>query len=230
MAGPEKRKFYVHGNLLRQKSRYFEAALSDKWSQTDRESPQEDENKKDEINGVKHLNEQTAVSPGVSLDWVDEDPDVVETVIDWLYHGTLPKLDNKTTKLDYNVCLLCYKFSEVRMMYDMKNKVMDVLRQDYARNQYVVSASEIKDAYNLDLRHTQMGRFLIKLAVFRMMNAPHTGTQAWQDGLIEICEDSAIAKDIVKEVMEYKRGSYGAPDSSQGCHFHDHSDGGGCSS
>lgn len=81
----------------------------------------------------------------------NEDPDVVETAVDWLYHGTLPKLDNETKKLDYNIYLLFCKFSEVRMMYDMKNKVMDVIRQDYARNQYIVSASVVKDVYNLDL-------------------------------------------------------------------------------
>lgn len=92
----------MHTNLLRQKSEAFRAALSNKW------------NKK-----------------GYELRWEYEDPDVVESVIDWIYHGSLPKLT--ATQLDFDFCLLCYKFAETRMMYSLKNTIVDLLRNNYVQ-------------------------------------------------------------------------------------------------
>jgi len=192
----------VHTNLLRQKSEAFRAALSVEW------------NKKD-----------STVSEIV---WEDEDPDVVETVIDWIYHAALPKLT--TTKLDFNLCLMCYKFAETRMMYELKNTIIDLLRKDYVQHEYIAGATEVQKAYKLDLGNTQMDKFHLKSVVYKIMgnHMIEEGGKAWEDQLIEACEDGDLAKDIVKEIISYRHNAYGAPYKSEGCFYHDHADGSAC--
>lgn len=123
VVGPNEKLFYVRTNLLRQKSEAFRAALSNKW------------NKK-----------------GYELRWEYEDPDVVESVIDWIYHGSLPKLT--ATQLDFDFCLLCYKFAETRMIYSLKNTIVDLLRNNYVQRRYNADATEISNSYKLDLGNT----------------------------------------------------------------------------
>ncbi|KAK5942547.1 hypothetical protein PMZ80_005112 [Knufia obscura] len=202
VVGPEKKLFYVHTNLLRQKSEAFRAALSGKRNKgSDGESE-------------------------IVLE--DEDPDVVETIIDWIYHGTLPKLT--TTKLNFSLCLLCYKFAETRMMYSLKNTIVDLLRKDYVQHSYITEATEVSKAYKLDLGNTQIGKFLLKSTVYKIMgnHMINKGGDAWEDQLIEACEDGELAKDIVKDVIAYRKVPYGAPYEGEGCFFHEHSDGSAC--
>ena len=194
--------FSVHTNLLRQKSEAFRAALSKDWKTTgDAES---------------------------QIVFEDEEPDVVETVIDWIYHSTLPKLT--TTKLDFNLCLMCYKFAETRLMYPLKNQIIDLLRKDYVQHKYMAEATEVHSAYKLDLGNTQMGKFLLKSTVYKIMSHQiiDVGATAWEEQLIEACEDGNLAKDIVKEIISYRKAAYTAPYEGEGCRFHDHADGGSC--
>lgn len=160
--------------------------------------------------------------------WEDEDPDVVETVIDWIYHAALPKLT--TTKLDFNLCLMCYKFAETRMMYELKNTIIDLLRKDYVQHEYIAGATEVQKAYKLDLGNTQMDKFHLKSVVYKIMgnHMIEEGGKAWEDQLIEACEDGDLAKDIVKEIISYRHNAYGAPYKSEGCFYHDHADGSAC--
>lgn len=201
VVGKERVLFSVHTNLLRQKSEAFRAALSDDWK------------KKGSI-----------VSEIV---WEDEDPDVVETVIDWIYHDTLPTLT--TTKLDFNLCLMCYVFAETRMMFGLKNTIIDILRKDYVQHKHIIEPTEVRKAYELGLDNTQMGKSLLESTVYKIMgNQIKESCKAWTDQLVEACEDNCFAKDIVKEIVSYRKSAYGAPYEGEGCFYHDHADGSVC--
>lgn len=47
-----------------------------------------------------------------TLDWPEEDPDVVETALDLCYMGMSTKICGDPIGLD--LCILCYKFAETR--------------------------------------------------------------------------------------------------------------------
>ena len=197
VAGQEEKKFYVHANLLRQNSDYFRPILSGNWK------------------GDKS-----------EVDLRDEDPDVVETVVDWMYHGTLPMLTN--TPLDMNLCLKCYKFAETRLMYSMKNTIMDVLRKYFAQHDYQANPPELRMAYAFDLRDTQIGTFILKSIVSTMMFQYDFADKQWCEQLAEVCEEKGIGSDVVREIMVFQKNSYSAPEMGDGCFFHDHSNGSSC--
>lgn len=135
--------------------------------------------------------------------WDDEDPDVVETMIDWIYHDTLPKLT--TTKLDFNLCPMCYVFAETRIMYGLKNIIVDLLRKDYVQHRCIAEATDVYKAYKLGLDNMQMGKLLLKSTVYKSMgNQINERGKAREDQLVEACEDGDLAKDIVKEIISYR--------------------------
>lgn len=53
-------------------------------------------------------------------------------------------------------------------------------------------------------------------------------SKAWEERLIEACEDGDLVKDIVREITIFRKESYTTPYECEGCYFHDHSDGSTC--
>ncbi|KAK5311880.1 hypothetical protein LTR70_008528 [Exophiala xenobiotica] len=113
--------------------------------------------------------------------------------------------------LDQKHYLQCYRLADGTLI------TLDRLRSAYRKFRPLVDIDDVQQAYDYDLGHTEMGKFLVKLVVHAMMNKCATYAAAdqpgrrttvgstWETALIKACENNHdLAADIVAEVTQYQ--------------------------
>lgn len=105
---------------------------------------------------------------------------VVEAMIDWIYKRYRPA--TIWTDLDHEHYVQCYRLADEIMMCGFKNRIMDCVRSAYRKFGPLVDIDDVQQAYNCGLGHTEMGKFLVKLVVYAMMNKSATYAAGDQPG------------------------------------------------
>lgn len=128
------------------------------------------------------------------------------------------------------------------MINGFRNRLMDRLRSAYRKFHLLVDIDNVQQAYNYDLGHTEMVKFLVKLGVYAMMNKSAiyrvedelggrtTADSTWGTALTKAYENNHDpAADGVAGVIQYQANSYDAAwEGANKCLFHDHGDNSAC--
>lgn len=201
--GKKRKKFEIHKDLLRDKSKYFEAVLA-------KDSPWY-EAKTNEV----YWDDE---GEGISIESVD-------IWIDWLYGKNLVGQKRDTL-------LRCYKLADKRMMLSFKNDVVDAIRQCYSKGGFSCSAETIVFSRGLGLQQTALYECLLQSMVRSILKHPAAWMGSNGKGCVTdlagLLKNSEIAQEILAAIMRFQLSPWNDPFFRRGCFFHDHSDGSTC--
>lgn len=145
--------------------------------------------------------------------------------MDWLYGARLD-----IDKLSLEHFYACYKFADQRRMIDFKNKIVDAIRAQYKKNTTYIHPYWLLHVHQKGLQGSRLHEFFLKSFVRGMFinQASYIDGGNLEDDLKFCLRDRNLSFEILQETLRYHRSPWFDPNSLEGCHYHDHSDGSFC--
>lgn len=177
--GKKRKKLEIHKDLLRDKSQYFEAMLS--------EGSQWEEARANEV----HWDDE---GEGITLESVD-------IWVNWLYGKTL---DGQRT----NTLLQCYKLADKRLMPEFKKDVTQAIEKFYGGSNGACGPDIIVAGRELGLQQTDLYERLFRSMIRSMLKLPGLwigtlGTER-KAALNESLKDTELAQQIFEAMMKFQ--------------------------
>lgn len=159
----------------------------------------------------------------------DDDPDIVEAFIAWLYRGTLLQapLDSKAEVQEaVNHYIHLYLFAEKYGIESLQNQAMDGLLDTLSKYRRYLNPSGAKRAY----RQSPVGSPLRRLAVRGIAHLIARNSCVFDHDVMkeyyEVGQDFSV--DLMMLFRKVNRTGVKNPLAQSKCDFHVHSDGGRC--
>lgn len=155
VVGYQEETFYVHENLIRASSPFFDKALSCLW--------------------------QDSAQKTIQLP--DDEPHIVAIYVSWLYHGTLPVFSNETRhSAEYLIILKAYTFGDKVLDTRFKNTAICALIEKSTTlvdgKQWYSGISAIEYVYSNTSESAIVRKLLVDMFV---MDARDSWFQQWEE-------------------------------------------------
>ena len=150
----------------------------------------------------------------------DDDPIGAQKFFQWVYTG-------KVTIDDFEHFTNMYVFADKTMAGVYTNQLMDVARSLCVERDHILEPHAVKKLYIIGRRGKPAAKFAVEDNVWNMMQKKEINDED-QSLIDEFSEIPELAKDVMMAMLSYEKKKWDCPAQRRGCCYHEHTDGGSC--